>query len=288
LQLSMDKKTIKNIVTHHYRELNKFINNVNKHFKSASIHELRVEYKKLRAFLRMISEEKDEDKKIKITGKLKRAYRIAGSIRDLQLQCQRILTLEEGGIKKPEAYLKRLEQDIKKLKRKFSVIPHKKTIKKSIKTVNIAVRKISNIDPAKFINKNCRAIIAIITSRNFTDPNMHIIRKRLKDIFYTIHEFEKADEKIKFNGAKITNNEMEYFDQLLEEMGNFQDKITSLLLLNGHRVQLLSIADRESLKEIKQIFTADKDVIKNDLVNKLKNELIPHLQMFNSRGCISF
>jgi CHAD domain-containing protein len=284
----MDKKTIKNIVTHHYGELNKFINNVNKHFKSASIHELRVEYKKLRAFLRMISEEKDEDKKIKITGKLKRAYRIAGSIRDLQLQCQRIVTLEEEEIKKAEAYLKLLGRDIKKLKRKFSVIPHKKTIKKSIKTVNVAVRKISNIDPAKFINKNCRAIIAIIISRNFTDPNMHIIRKRLKDIFYTIHEFEEADEKIKFNGAKITNNEMEYFDQLLEEMGNFQDKTTSLLLLNGHWVQLLSIADRESLKGIKQIFTADKDVIKNDLVNKLKNELIPHLQIFNSRGCISF
>ncbi|HEX7458409.1 MAG TPA: CHAD domain-containing protein, partial [Ginsengibacter sp.] len=173
----MDKSDPKNIIKKHYRKLIKLITIVNKHFETESIHELRVEYKKLRAFLRMISEEKDAEQKIKIPGKLKKAYHIAGSIRDLQLQCKSILAITEEETKKPKSYLKLIEQQIKKLKPEFSDIPLAKTIKKSIKkTGELTVEKINIIQSGKFINNNCTAIMAIITSRNFDDVNMHAIR----------------------------------------------------------------------------------------------------------------
>lgn len=277
----MIKSATKNIINLHYRKLNKFIKIVSKHFEPESIHQLRVEYKKQRAFLRMISEEKDEKEKIKIPGKLKKAYHIAGEIRDLQLQHQRILVLKKEETIPPEAYLQLLEQHIKKLKPEFSGIPLKKTIKKTIKKAGkLTVEKISTAHPDKFIDKNCAAIIAIITSSNFSDLDIHTVRKHLKDIFYTIHELEGVDEQIKFSSSAITNDEMEYFDQLLEEMGNFQDKCISITFLNEQWLYSLNSADQQILKEIKEIFTADKCEIKNDLVIKLQNELIPHLQVF--------
>ena len=279
----MDKSDPKNIIKKHYRKLIKLITIVNKHFKTESIHELRVEYKKLRAFLRMISEEKDAEQKIKIPGKLKKAYHIAGSIRDLQLQCKSILAITEEETKKPKSYLKLIEQQIKKLKPEFSDIPLKKTIKKSIKkTGELTVEKINIIQSGKFINNNCTAIMAIITSRNFDDVNMHAIRKHLKDIFYTMQELEDINNETEFNTRAIAKEEIEYFDQLLEEIGNFQDKCTSIALLDDNWLYSLNSANRQILKGIKETFIADKYTIKNDLINKLQHEIIPHLQVFQN------
>lgn len=277
----MGKSAIKNIIIIHYRHLNKFIKKVNKHFEPESIHQLRVEFKKLRAFLRMISAENEGRKKIKLAGRLKRGYRIAGEIRNLQLHHQRMLAIKEEETKPAEVYLKILEQNINKLKPKFSDIPLKKTIKKSIKKAEeLNGKKINTRCAAKFIEKNCATIIAIIASGNFADVNMHAIRKYLKDIFYTIHVLENAKEEIKFSNTSITNDEMKYFDGLLEELGNFQDRVTSLALLNEQCLNLLSADDRQLMTGIKEMLTADKYAMKDNLVIKLQNELIPHLQIF--------
>ena len=276
----MDKSDPKNIIKKHYRKLSKLIKIVNKHFETESIHQLRVEYKKLRAFLRMISEEKDGEQEIKIPGKLKKAYHIAGSIRDLQLQCKSIPAITEEETKKPESYLKLLKQYIQKLKPEFLNIPLKKTIEKSIKkTGELTVEKINTIHSGKFINNNCTAIIAIIISRNFSDVNMHAIRKHLKDIFYTIQRLEDEDEEIKFNIPEISNMEKKYFDELLEEFGNFQDKVTSLTLLEDQWLNSLNIFNRQILVRAKKSLTIDKDKIKSGLINKLLYEIIPHLQL---------
>lgn len=274
----MGKSVIKNIIKNHYRHLNKFIKKVNKHFKPESIHQLRVEYKKLRSFLRMISVENEGVKKIKLAGKLKKGYQIAGEIRNLQLQHPRI---KEGKTKPAEAYLQLLEQNIKTLKPEFSAIPLKKTIKKSIKKLKeLNGKKISTTQGIKFIKNNCAAITAIITAGDFTDVNMHAIRKYLKDIFYTIHAFEDAKKELKFDNSSTANDEMKYFDRLLEELGNFQDEVTSLAMLNEQRLNSLNNGDRQILAGIKEIFTADKYAIKNNLIIKLQNELIPHLRIF--------
>ncbi|WP_202552057.1 CHAD domain-containing protein [Ginsengibacter hankyongi] len=278
----MTESEIRNIINNHYRQLNKFIRKVNKHFEPESIHRLRVEYKKLRAFLRMISVENDCGKKIKISKKLKNAYHVAGEIRDLQLQHQRMLAIKTKEINPTGAYHQLLERNINKLKGEFASISLKKAINKSIKKAKVLDgKKINSICGVKFIEDNCAAIVAIIISGNFTDANMHVIRKRLKDVFYTIHVFEDAKNELKFCGSAITKAEMEYFDGLLEELGNFQDQITSLALLNDEWLNLLSTDDRQVLIAIKDKFSSDKNAIKNGIVIKLQSEIRPHLQIFS-------
>lgn len=277
----MYKKEIKNIINNHYRELNKLIKIVNKDFQTESIHQMRVEYKKLRALLRMISDEKHAGQKIKIPTKIKKGYHIAGSIRDLQLQQKSILAITEKETKKPESYLKLLEQHIKKLRPHFYHIPLEKTIKKSItKNSVLIVEKIDTIHAAKFINSNCMAIMAIIMNRDFSDVNMHEVRKHLKDIFYALQELKAPDKETEFNPFAIAKEEMEYFNQLLEELGNFQDACTSIALLDEHYLRKIISDNRKILMKIKETLIANKFTIKNNLINKLQYQLIPHMQVF--------
>ena len=89
----MNRRQIKDIINRHYRNLIKYFRKVKKHFDDEAIHQLREEYKKLRAFLRLLSWQREGKETAKISGRLKRCYTIAGSIRDLQLQQQRIKSL---------------------------------------------------------------------------------------------------------------------------------------------------------------------------------------------------
>ena len=208
----MDKSDPKNIIKKNYRALHKLIIIVNKDFETEAIHKLRVEYKKLRAFLRMISNEMPPHKKIKIPGKLKKAYAIAGSIRDLQLQQKSVLGITGEREKKIKSYLKLLEHQVRILQSQFRDTPVEKSIIKSIeKTGKLTFEKINTIVAGKFIDDNCAAVISIITSQNFNDTNMHATRKYLKDIFYTMQKLENAAAEINFNNGDVFKPEKEIF-----------------------------------------------------------------------------
>src|SRR5665647_1643877 len=101
----MNKEEIKHITDTHYKKIKKHIKQVTKDFDVEAIHQFRVEYKKLRAFLRMMSQQKGNAGEIKISKKLKKGYNISGVIRDLQLQQQRILEVTKDELKKPRAYI---------------------------------------------------------------------------------------------------------------------------------------------------------------------------------------
>ena len=77
----MNQEQIKHITNNHYRKLKKHIKKVSEYFNVEAIHQFRVEYKKLRAFLRMISQQHETAGEIKISKKLKKGYNISGSIR---------------------------------------------------------------------------------------------------------------------------------------------------------------------------------------------------------------
>ena len=279
----MDKSDPINIIKKHYRALHKLITIVNKDFETEAIHQLRVEYKKLRAFLRMISEEKEKQEKIKIPRKVKKAYAVAGSIRDLQLQHKNMLAITGEHAKKIKPYLKLLDHQVRILQPQFRDIPLNKTIDKCTKeTEELILEKINTIVAGRFINNNCIAITAIITSGNFSDVNMHTIRKHLKDIFYTMQKLENAGKGIKFHIIEILHPEKNYLDTLLEEFGNFQDKITSISLLGEHWLRSLGKANREILRRIKDTFIADHNAIKKALIERLEHEIVPHLEKLNN------
>jgi hypothetical protein len=96
-----------------------------------------------------------------------------------------------------------------------------------------------------------------------------------------------VDEATKLNIAKFSDIEKKYFDELLYELGNFQDKVTSITLLEEEWLQPLNTFNLQILMHIKKTITADKNTIKNDLINKLQREIISHREVFqNSNICL--
>jgi CHAD domain-containing protein len=240
-----------------------------------AIHKLRVSYKKLRAFLRMLSLQKGSAASIKISSKLKAIFTLAGSIRDIQLQQKRILQAAKNKeIKKPTMYLSLLQKESDQLKEELLKIAATKTVLKNCKkTTALLPDKFSIKRFRIFLQQQWDIIDTIILSGNLSDENIHTIRKCIKDIFFNLKIYEKTKHGMLTYSIWRGNDEA-YFTALLIDLGNFQDKFTGISFLKAKRINHLNKHNREQLNKIKILWIKEKAVIKKELVLRLKNELI--------------
>ena len=139
MRRKMDQEKIKHITNNHYRKLKKHIKKISEDFDMEAIHQFRIAYKKLRAFLRMISQDHETAGEIKVSKKLKRCYNLSGSVRDLQLQQQRILGATKQELEKPQAYINLLKKEIEKLKPELSEIFLEKPVTASKKKTDASI-----------------------------------------------------------------------------------------------------------------------------------------------------
>ena len=243
-------------------------------FDVEAIHQFRVAYKKLRAFLRMISQDHEKAGEIKISKKLKKGCNISGSIRDLQLQQQRILEATKQELKKPQAYIRLLHKEIEKLQAELSEIFLEKPVTESKKKTDASIPDEFPLNSFRnFVQKKWAAIYAIIASRHFSDDNIHAIRKSLKDIFYNLKIYEGVEHEL-LSLSIWKGKDDQYFNRLLDELGSFQDKCTAIALLKSYWLNSLNIYNRELLERIKKGWAKDKVRMKKSLVKKLKADAV--------------
>ena len=271
----MNQEQIKHITNNHYRKLKKHIKKVSEDFDVEAIHQFRVEYKKLRAFLRMISQDHETAGEIKISKKLKKGYNISGSIRDLQLQQQRILEATKQELKKPQAYLTLLQKEIDKLKPELSEIFLKKPVTASKKKTDAFIPHEFPLNSFRnFVQKKWAVVYAIIVSGHFSDDNIHAIRKSLKDLFYNLKIYEGVEHEL-LSLSIWKGKDEQYFNKLLDELGSFQDKCTAIALLKSYWLNSLHTYNQELLEQIKKGWIKDKVRMKQLLVRKLKADIAP-------------
>ena len=266
----MTKNQVKHIIDDHYRKSKKQLNHIIPGFDPESIHQFRVWYKKLRAFLRMISQQNEKGRGVKFFKKLKKAYKISGSIRDLQLQQQRIQQTINPKLKKPEGYLMLLQKEIEKLKPAFSEIISEEPVSESIKRTGAAIPdKFTLLDFKLFSEKKWDAVNTIVVSGHFSDERIHAIRKNLKDLFYNLKISEGVDGDIE-SLSVWRGNEEPYIDQLLDELGNFQNNCMAIILIKSYWKDSLIDGNRVKLVKLKKIWEKQKQKQKQLLVKKLK------------------
>ena len=271
----MNKEEIKHITDTHYKKIKKHIKQVTKDFDVEAIHQFRVEYKKLRAFLRMMSQQKGNAGEIKISKKLKKGYNISGVIRDLQLQQQRILEVTKEESQKPRAYITLLQKESDRLKKELSEIFLEKPVNECKKKTDVLVPEKFPLNSFRnFILQKWEAIYEIIISGNFNDDNIHAIRKNLKDLFYNLKIYEGIEHDI-ISLSIWKGKDENYIIQLLDELGKFQDKCVSIALLKSSWINSLNTSNREQLRRIKVAWIKDKLITKKLLIEKLKTDIIP-------------
>jgi len=267
----MHRHYIKHTVIGYYRKLEKHCKKITGKFDPDSIHEFRVEHKKLRAFLKMLSQEHAKSNKLKISKKLKNTYHVLGSIRDLQQQRQRILEASKYEPQKPRAYRIILQKEIFCYKRKVAEIDLEDVLTESKTKISRSLPHQLRARTFKdFVENKWAAVYAIILSGNFSDDNIHAIRKQLKDLFYSWKEY-KEKENGKLSKYVLKGKDEEYFEQLLEELGSYHDKCTAINLLRSDWSDVLA---NETLLRIKDIWIREKLGMKNLLVNKLTSDIV--------------
>lgn len=271
----MNSEEVKHVINAHFKKLNKYSKKITKDFDVEIIHQFRIEYKKLRAFLRMTSYNIFNTGEIKIPKNLKKAYRIAGSIRDLQLHQKRVEEAIKKVNKKPKEYIKLLEKEIKKLQTKL-------TEKLAEQPVNESKRNTLKSIPDEFVFNNFKDfaikswsdIYGVIASKRYSDDDIHSIRKCLKNLRYNLKSLNGSKSEPSSQEA-LNAKTKSYLDELLEELGNFQDKRTAISLLETYRQKNSNALERELLLGLKYDWLKEKKNMKQPLTRKLETELAP-------------
>jgi CHAD domain-containing protein len=264
------KKQLQNIIHKYSRKLKKHIKKAGKYFDEDSIHQFRVSYKALRAFLRMVLYEHTVPEKVNMPKYFKQAYQLSGAIRDEQLLMQLVI---ESSQNEPALHLTDLhflQETIFTLQLKWWNFSERKRIPKFNK-------KLSKLIPKKFTFNNFRdylqqkqaAVWKIISSGQLSDANIHFIRKILKDIFYNQKLFraDPSETDITFSWM---GKDMPYFIKLMNDLGYFQDRCTSIRLLNSELLNKMHLITRELLKRLKAKWIVEKLALKQQLIQQLK------------------
>jgi CHAD domain-containing protein len=267
---TMNKQAIQHIIKGHYKKIKKQLNNISAGFNPKDIHQFRVTYKKLRAFLRMLSLQNEIADKIRILKKIKHCYHLSGLLRDLQLQQQHITETSKQELKKPGEYLKLLQGEMNTVKKHLSEII-------ATNPVTAGKRNTSKHIPGNFPLKNFRLyakekwhdVHNIVAASRFTEQTLHNIRKKLKDLFYNLKKMEPAKNKklSTFIHAKLNEH---YFNKLMGELGNFQDKCAGVVLLKPVWLNKLNKYNQQQLAQIKKQWIKDKVLMKHLLITNLK------------------
>lgn len=261
----MNRKLIKKIINRLYEKLKKALASVSDDYDAERLHQFRVSYKKFRAFIRLLVLHSGSDT-INIPKKLKELYHIGGYIRDMQLQEERISNITDH----PKAYLRLLRKKCKRQKLKFKSLLTKSVIEKSNgRVLKLLPRSLPAAALKLFVAQKWSEVLSIVKENSFDDDHLHSIRKELKDIFYNI-EIYKNEKGLKLPRGNFNGKGEKYVKQLLEELGDHQDK---------HRaIELLTMQDtkknepQKEMLEIKVTLAAEKLQLKEMLVMKLKED----------------
>jgi len=266
----MTKRKAAHIIHHCYARLYKHSGKVKKDFAEDAIHEFRVDYKKLRAFLRMLQLKAKEPRDLKLPHSIKGMYATAGQVRDRQLCIKRIKAdRQTSGIALKK--MRQLRKEIKDISANATFVS-----KKEFENIETALIKslpavLSLTAGPDFVNQKLLRINAIIAKKEFGDKDLHDIRKGLKDIIFVTAMYENSTEESPAVGW--VEDDVKQAAAMANELGSFNDAGIALSFLSPPEIRKAETGEGKHLWAIRRRWLAQK--------RKLKKEILPKLQAGN-------
>lgn len=256
-------KSLHKILSAHIKKLQRFIVLMEAEAGEEVVHDFRVEFKKLRALLRLSN-------KTPTPPALKVLYAAAGRLRELQLQ-QQAMQQKVPANKAPGFYTvlnKQLQFAADTLKQKAGINYDKVFNKIAGKfPKNLSEKQIRS-----FLHKKKAALLTLVQLRNKKDEDIHEARKLVKDIMYSFHTIEQ----LKLTGAvSLTAEDKLRLHILSDELGKFQDCCTLLSLLKLSKYRLLPEAEKNLLRQTRVSFMALKQETKKTILIQLNEFALP-------------
>lgn len=228
------------------------------------IHQFRVTYKKLRAFLRLLYTGEDHNNPLK---PLKKIYSLSGELRDLQIH----LGLISGYFKKAEfhnaVYKGVLEDSIQEATDKLhEAIQGFSFHEFGDKLTKNLPGKPGDDKARQFVHEQAQGFYSNI-KEDATDEQLHAARKHLKDIMYNTAYLVAGKEETVLLKSRLELKE------LATMLGEYHDKCALLMRLEGAQSENLPAEEKVVLAHMARELLYEKGLHREKILKGFK-ELI--------------
>jgi CHAD domain-containing protein len=266
----MKKRKTASVIRQRFDKINKTLAKITVDFGSKDIHDFRVEFKKIRAFLRLAASDRATG------GRLHHFYHIAGFIRNLQLQQQRIGEEWENKDHPPQSYLDLLnEEKSARIELAKNYARKKLSIEKEQqRALTTTPPRLSKAASRRFSRSAAAHLEQLSGARPIADDSMHEIRKRLKDLSYN-QPFINKEAALILPASLLTREKLHI---ILDALGEFQDLRSGLALLQPYYLdRITDTQERAALEALKKKWEEEKERRKKDLYVLLTQSIHPQL-----------
>jgi CHAD domain-containing protein len=266
----MNRQALEHVIRRHLHHIEKYCDQIPGSFTVEDIHELRVEYKKSRAFLRLLQHERDAGK-LQMPEPLKAVYKTAGEVRDIQLFLLLISGLPIAGAL--PVFLSAWQKQLFSCKEALVKAIEEANFKKITASIKKELPdQLQDDTIQQFMHEKIAAIRIILLAAE-EENDLHDIRKNLKDIIYNIRLFEN-DLQIPFP-VQTFASEKELSD-MASRLGDFNDRCIALDMLQAHAGDNLPPSEQKLLNELQTSWQQQKDSAQQQLLQQVQQWQIVH------------
>lgn len=247
----MQHGVIRHIVSEHLKMLDRYSSLVAAEFDLEIIHKLRVEFKKLRAFLRLYAFAHQDDS-VRTGKKLKELYAISGAIRDAQMHLVRSILERSEAL---TGYALWLTNFISRGQQEWKSSYDPKIVEKlSARMHQVEWQPVSAQQLLDFFREKIGAIDAVVRKNVQDDEDLHDIRKEVKDLQ---HVARLCEQKWPEGAAAISPLPLKALEHLATYAGDYNDERNALERLQ----QYIDSLDKPSrdLLQLRDQWTGSRD-----------------------------
>jgi CHAD domain-containing protein len=231
-----------------------------------AVHDWRVDYKKLRAILRLAAQLK---KKLAIPPSLKDVYTISGEVRDRQMQSERMLQWFGSEQFFPPSYTQLLQQEITNYADELHPLTENDAVLQisHYKLKSSLPSRIPKKESESFLQQQLYEVRNILWLSYKKDDYLHSCRKHIKDLQYIVDIIGVSH----FNAEKIKGlPPLDQIQSAAQELGNFNDQCVTMRFLSSSYLNRLPGEEKIILASLKSKLQKEKTRAKNKLVHSLE------------------
>lgn len=261
----MKGKELEKIANSYIRSLEKYCKRVPGSFSIEDIHDLRVDYKRLRAFIRLCLEEK-HTQHLQIPNELRDVYKAAGAVRDCQLFIAKITLFAQVQYAIPE-FTKCLQQQLFREKEnlvskieKVSWNKVRKSVKDELPPVlyDVAIRQ--------FVNRKVSGIHILMLAAE-REEDLHSARKNMKDLLHGARIFDH-DLAVPFPFPAW--KEEKPVHDMAEKLGDFNDECLTLSFLDSKCLENIPAEELQHIASWRNMQAQQVDIAKRQLLQEIQ------------------
>lgn len=244
----------------------RFLKKIPGSFSTEDIHQFRVNFKKVRALLRLLNPEVNRSTALGMPASLLSLYHVAGTVRDLQVNIPFLTDLFAKNNVQAISYFTKLEEDLSEAKNELGDKIEEKSFKKYAHQISDAITNdLEECTIREFVHRKV-ATIRILLLGLSDDDDIHSIRKHIKDILYSIRIFEH-EWHVPFPIVAWEN--ADGLEETSTQLGDYRDRCEALDFLKYGLDLEAAKNETAAIQTIQEILQEDKNEAMKKLIAQL-------------------